>query len=105
MCRTGDDGPGGISTLIVPRDTPGLSFGAEERKMGWNAQPTAMVNFEDARVPAANRIGTEGDGFKFAMAGLDGGRLNISACSWARARPRWIRRSPICTSATPSATR
>ncbi len=81
MCRTGDDGPGGISTLIVPRDTPGLSFGAEERKMGWNAQPTAMVNFEDARVPAANRIGTEGDGFKFAMAGLDGGRLNISACS------------------------
>jgi alkylation response protein AidB-like acyl-CoA dehydrogenase len=81
MVRTGDDGPGGISTLVVERDTPGLSFGANERKMGWNAQPTRAVIFENARVPVANRLGDEGIGFKIAMAGLDGGRLNIAACS------------------------
>jgi alkylation response protein AidB-like acyl-CoA dehydrogenase len=81
MVRTGDDGPGGISTLVVERDTPGVSFGANERKMGWNAQPTRAVIFENARVPVANRLGDEGIGFKIAMAGLDGGRLNIAACS------------------------
>jgi alkylation response protein AidB-like acyl-CoA dehydrogenase len=81
MVRTGDDGPGGISTLVVERDTPGLSFGVNERKMGWNAQPTRAVIFENARVPVANRLGNEGIGFKIAMAGLDGGRLNIAACS------------------------
>ena len=81
MVRTGDDGPGGISTLVVEGDTPGLCFGANERKMGWNAQPTRAVIFEDARVPVANRLGPEGIGFKIAMAGLDGGRLNIAACS------------------------
>ena len=81
MVRTGADGPGGISTLVVEGDTPGLSFGANERKMGWNAQPTRAVIFENARVPVANRLGDEGIGFKIAMAGLDGGRLNITACS------------------------
>ena len=81
MVRTGGDGPGGISTLVVEGDTPGLSFGANERKMGWNAQPTRAVIFENARVPVANRLGDEGIGFKIAMAGLDGGRLNIAACS------------------------
>ncbi|MCG6206752.1 isobutyryl-CoA dehydrogenase [Rhodopseudomonas sp. HC1] len=81
MVRTGGDGPGGISTLVVDKDTPGLSFGANERKMGWNAQPTRAVIFENARVPVANRLGDEGIGFKIAMAGLDGGRLNIAACS------------------------
>ena len=81
MVRTGGDGPGGISTLVVDGDTPGLSFGANERKMGWNAQPTRAVMFENARVPVTNRLSEEGVGFKIAMAGLDGGRLNITACS------------------------
>lgn len=81
MVRTGDDGPGGISCIVVEKDTPGLSFGAQEKKLGWHSQPTSMVIFEDCRVPVANRIGAEGEGFKIAMAGLDGGRLNIGACS------------------------
>lgn len=81
MARTGEDGPKGVSTLIVPGDTPGITLGANERKMGWNAQPTRAVVFEGARVPVANRIGAEGEGFAIAMAGLDGGRLNIAACS------------------------
>jgi alkylation response protein AidB-like acyl-CoA dehydrogenase len=81
MVRTGGDGPGGISTIVVEADTPGVSFGNNERKMGWNAQPTRAVIFENAHVPAANRLGDEGIGFKIAMAGLDGGRLNITACS------------------------
>ncbi len=81
MVRTGGEGAGGVSTLVIDRDTPGVSFGANERKMGWNAQPTRAVIFENARVPVANRIGEEGIGFKIAMAGLDGGRLNIAACS------------------------
>src|SRR6202451_1324435 len=81
MVRTGDDGPGGISTLVIEGAPPGLSFGANERKMGWNAQPTRAVIFENARVPVANRLGDEGIGFKIAMAGLDGGRINIAACS------------------------
>lgn len=81
MVRTGGPGPRGISTLLVEKGTPGLSFGKNERKMGWQAQPTALVQFEDCRVPVANRLGEEGEGFSFAMKGLDGGRLNIAACS------------------------
>ncbi len=81
MVRTGGAGPRGISTLVVPGNTPGVSLGANERKMGWNAQPTRAVTFQDARVPVENRLGEEGIGFKIAMAGLDGGRLNIAACS------------------------
>ena len=81
MVRTGEDGPKGVSCLVVEKGTPGLSFGKPEAKMGWNSQPTAQVNFEDARVPVANRIGAEGEGFRIAMAGLDGGRINIAACS------------------------
>ena len=81
MARSGGDGPSGISAFLVPGDTPGVSFGANERKMGWNAQPTRAVTFQDARIPAEDRLGPEGAGFKIAMAGLDGGRLNISACS------------------------
>ena len=81
MVRTGEEKAKGISCLVVDKDTPGLSFGAPEKKLGWNASPTAQVIFEDCRVPVANRVGAEGDGFKFAMAGLDGGRLNIGACS------------------------
>jgi alkylation response protein AidB-like acyl-CoA dehydrogenase len=81
MVRTGEDGPSGISTLVIEKGTPGLSFGANEKKMGWNAQPTRAVILEGARVPVANRLGPEGIGFKIAMAGLDGGRLNIGACS------------------------
>ena len=81
MARTSDDGAKGVSTFIVEGGTPGVSFGRDERKMGWNAQPTRAVRFEDCRVRAENRIGEEGVGFKIAMAGLDGGRLNIAACS------------------------
>ncbi|MCG8440368.1 MAG: isobutyryl-CoA dehydrogenase [Caulobacterales bacterium] len=81
MVRTGEAGPKGISTLVVEAGAEGLSFGADERKLGWNAQPTAQVNFDNCRVPVANRLGEEGDGFKIAMKGLDGGRLNIAACS------------------------
>ena len=81
MVRTGEGGAGGISALVIERNTPGLSFGAEEKKMGWNAQPTRAVILEEARVPVANRLGPEGIGFKIAMKGLDGGRLNIGACS------------------------
>ena len=86
MMRTGEDGPRGISCLVVEKGTPGLSFGRHERKMGWNSQPTAQVIFEDCRVPVANRIGGEGEGFRIAMMGLDGGRINIGACSVGTAR-------------------
>jgi alkylation response protein AidB-like acyl-CoA dehydrogenase len=86
MARTGGDGPKGISALIVEKDTAGLSFGKKERKLGWNSQPTRMVILENARVPVANRLGAEGDGFRFAMKGLDGGRINIGACSLGAAR-------------------
>ena len=81
MVRTGEEKSRGISAVVVEKDTPGLSFGAPEKKLGWNASPTAQVIFEDARVPVANLVGGEGEGFKIAMAGLDGGRLNIGACS------------------------
>ncbi len=86
MVRTGEDGPKGISCLVVEKGTPGLSFGKKEQKMGWNSQPTAQVIFEDCRVPVANRIGAEGEGFRIAMMGLDGGRINIGACSVGTAR-------------------
>ncbi len=81
MVRTGEDGPKGISCLVIEKDMEGVSFGAQERKLGWHSQPTAQVNFDGVRVPVANLIGKEGDGFKIAMTGLDGGRLNIGACS------------------------
>jgi alkylation response protein AidB-like acyl-CoA dehydrogenase len=81
MARTGGEGAKGVSTFIVEKGTPGLSFGPEERKMGWHIQPTAQVIFDDCRIPAENRISEEGMGFRIAMSGLDGGRLNISACS------------------------
>lgn len=86
MVRTGGDGPGGISCLVVEKGTPGLSFGKKERKMGWNSQPTAQVLFDNCRVPVANRVGAEGEGFRIAMMGLDGGRINIGACSVGTAR-------------------
>jgi len=86
MARTGAEGPDGISCIIVEKDAPGLSFGKQERKMGWNSQPTAAVSFEDCRAPVANRLGGEGEGFRIAMAGLDGGRINIAACSVGTAR-------------------
>ncbi len=81
MVRTSENGSKGVSCLVIEKDTPGLSFGAPEKKLGWNASPTAQVIFEDCRVPVENRVGAEGDGFRFAMMGLDGGRLNIGACS------------------------
>ncbi len=81
MVRTGDEGHKGISCLVVEKDAPGLSFGADERKLGWHSQPTAIVTFDDVKVPVENLVGAEGDGFRIAMAGLDGGRLNIGACS------------------------
>ncbi|WP_118857654.1 acyl-CoA dehydrogenase family protein [Sphingomonas mesophila] len=81
MVRTGEDGPKGISCLVIEKDMTGVSFGAQEKKLGWHSQPTAQVNFDEVRVPAANRVGAEGEGFRIAMMGLDGGRLNIGACS------------------------
>ncbi|OHC94214.1 MAG: acyl-CoA dehydrogenase [Sphingomonadales bacterium RIFCSPLOWO2_12_FULL_63_15] len=81
MVRTGQEGPKGISCLVIDKDMPGVSFGAQERKLGWHSQPTAQVNFDAVRVPVANLVGSEGQGFAIAMAGLDGGRLNIGACS------------------------
>lgn len=81
MVRTGGDGPKGISCLVIEKDMPGVSFGAQERKLGWRSQPTAQVNFDGVRVPVENLVGAEGQGFAIAMAGLDGGRLNIGACS------------------------
>lgn len=86
MVRTGGDGASGISALLVEKGTPGLSYGKREKKMGWNSQPTSMVTFEECRVPVANRLGAEGEGFRFAMKGLDGGRLNIASCSLGGAR-------------------
>jgi hypothetical protein len=86
MVRTGADGPKGISCVVVEKGTKGLSFGKNERKMGWRSQPTATVNFEDCRIPLGNRIGAEGEGFRIAMMGLDGGRINIGACSLGAAR-------------------
>ncbi|QUT05913.1 acyl-CoA dehydrogenase family protein [Sphingobium phenoxybenzoativorans] len=81
MVRTGDDSPKGISCLLIEKDMPGVSFGAQEKKLGWHSQPTAQVNFDGVRVPVENLVGSEGEGFRIAMMGLDGGRLNIGACS------------------------
>jgi alkylation response protein AidB-like acyl-CoA dehydrogenase len=81
MVRTGEEGPKGISCLVIDKDMAGVSFGAQERKLGWHSQPTCQVNFDEVRVPAANLVGGEGEGFRIAMMGLDGGRLNIGACS------------------------
>lgn len=81
MARTGEEGPRGISCFVVEKEMPGVSFGAQERKLGWHSQPTAQVNLDGVRVPADNLVGQEGEGFRFAMMGLDGGRLNIGACS------------------------
>jgi alkylation response protein AidB-like acyl-CoA dehydrogenase len=86
MCRTGEEGPKGISCILIEKGTEGLSFGANERKMGWNAQATSTVNLDQARVPAAQLIGGEGKGFSIAMNGLNGGRLNIAACSLGAAQ-------------------
>jgi alkylation response protein AidB-like acyl-CoA dehydrogenase len=86
MVRTGADGPKGISCLVIEKGTKGLSFGKNERKMGWRSQPTAQVLFDECRVPVENRIGGEGEGFRIAMMGLDGGRINIGACSLGTAR-------------------
>ncbi|MBS0272111.1 MAG: isobutyryl-CoA dehydrogenase [Proteobacteria bacterium] len=86
MVRTGEEGPKGITALIVEKGAPGLSFGKKEKKMGWNSQPTTAVIFQDCAVPIENRLGDEGDGFKIAMKGLDGGRINIASCSLGGAR-------------------
>lgn len=86
MVRTGGEGARGVSCLVVEKGTPGLSFGKPEKKMGWNSQPTAQVNFENCRVPAENLLGKEGEGFRIAMMGLDGGRLNIGACALGTAQ-------------------
>jgi alkylation response protein AidB-like acyl-CoA dehydrogenase len=86
MVRTGGEGPAGISCVLVERGTPGMSFGQQEKKLGWHSQPTAMVIFEGARVPQEQRIGAAGEGFRIAMAGLDGGRINIAACALGAAR-------------------
>ena len=91
MARTGEDSPRGISAFMVEKDMPGLSFGANEKKMGWNAQPTRTVLFDDVRVPTDHRLGPEGRGFAIAMAGLDGGRLNIAACSLGGAQAAFDR--------------
>ncbi|MEA3058942.1 MAG: hypothetical protein QOE50_354 [Sphingomonadales bacterium] len=81
LVRTGEDGPKGITALVIEKDMPGVSFGALEKKLGWHSQPTAQVNFDEVRVPVSNLVGAEGEGFRIAMMGLDGGRLNIGACS------------------------
>ena len=81
MVRTGVDGPKGISCLVIEKDMQGVSFGAQEKKLGWHSQPTCQVNFDEVKVPAENLVGGEGEGFRIAMMGLDGGRLNIGACS------------------------
>ena len=86
MCRTGDEGPGGVSCLLVEKGVEGLSFGKQEKKMGWNSQHTSMVNFDNCQIPLENIVGNEGEGFKIAMQGLDGGRVNIAACSLGGAR-------------------
>lgn len=91
MARTGEDGPKGISTFVVEKDAPGLTFGANEKKMGWHVQPTRAVMLDGVRVPAENRLGGEGDGFKIAMGGLDGGRLNIAAASLGGAQAAFDR--------------
>ena len=91
MCRTGEEGPRGVSTVLVEDGAKGLSFGKLEDKMGWRAQPTAIVAFDNCKVPVENRIGPEGEGFRYAMKGLDGGRLNIAACALGGAQDAFDR--------------
>jgi len=86
MARTGSEGANGVSAFVVPANAPGISYGRKEEKMGWNSQPTRAITFEDVRVPAANLMGQEGDGFRIAMKGLDGGRINIASCSLGAAQ-------------------
>ena len=86
MVRTGGEGAAGISALVIPADAEGIIYGKAEEKMGWNAQPTRLVTFEDVKVPVENLLGSEGEGFKFAMMGLDGGRINIATCSLGTAQ-------------------
>jgi alkylation response protein AidB-like acyl-CoA dehydrogenase len=86
MARTGGEGAAGISAFVVPADAAGIEYGKAEEKMGWNAQPTRLISFEGVRIPAANLLGQEGEGFKFAMQGLDGGRINIATCSLGTAQ-------------------
>lgn len=86
MARTGGEGAKGISCLLVPADLPGIEYGRKEEKMGWNCQPTRTISFDNVRVPVSHRVGNEGDGFKFAMKGLDGGRINIATCSLGTAQ-------------------
>src|SRR5450830_1020245 len=81
MARTGGEGAKGVSAIVVPADTPGISYGKKEVKMGWNSQPTRTISFDNVKVPANHLLGAEGEGFKFAMKGLDGGRINIATCS------------------------
>jgi alkylation response protein AidB-like acyl-CoA dehydrogenase len=107
MARTGDaqSGAAGISAFAVPADAPGISYGKKEEKMGWNSQPTRQISFDNVRIPANHLLGREGEGFKIAMKGLDGGRVNISSSSpalWARPRARSSRRSSTCTTASSS---
>ena len=86
MARTGVDGPKGISAFVLDSNSDGISFGRREDKMGWNAQATRMINFDQVRVPATQMLGAEGEGFKIAMKGLDGGRINIATCSLGTAQ-------------------
>ncbi|KMN32244.1 acyl-CoA dehydrogenase [Chromobacterium sp. LK1] len=81
MARTGGPGPKGVSAFVVPADAPGVQYGKKEKKMGWNSQPTRAITFDNVEIPAANRLGEEGQGFAFAMKGLDGGRINIATCA------------------------
>ena len=81
MARTGESGPGGITAFAIPAQAPGIGYGKKEQKMGWNSQPTRIVNLDGVRVPASHRLGQEGEGFRIAMKGLDGGRINIATCS------------------------
>lgn len=105
MARTGDDGPRGITAFVVQSDDEGLSFGPNEKKMGWNAQPTRQVILDGVRIPADRRLGGEGDGFRIAMKGLNGGRLGIAACSSAVPRAPWTAAAPTSPTARPSAPR
>src|SRR3546814_10936094 len=96
MVRTGEEGPKGISCLVIEKDMPGVSFGAQERKLGWHSQPTAQVMFASVRVPAENLVGAEGEGFRIAMMGLDGGRLTIGPCSLGGELGRAAGREGVC---------
>ncbi|STX47087.1 acyl CoA dehydrogenase [Legionella hackeliae] len=105
MVRTGDDTHHGITSILIEKDTPGLSFGKLERKLGWRNQPTCMVYFENCRIPVSNRVGDEGMGFKIALNALNGGRVNIAACSLGGATACLRLTSNICMSENSSGSR